>query len=72
MGDRLILISCGIGKQGPKIGSAIAAGADYEIIGRSIYSPKELGMTPGEAAITAHKMISSGLRKYDHQLASSK
>ncbi|MDQ7786733.1 MAG: orotidine-5'-phosphate decarboxylase [Thermodesulfovibrionales bacterium] len=70
--NRLIIISCGIGIQGPQIGSAIAAGADYEIIGRSIYSPNELGTTPGEAAMTAHKMISVGLRKYDHQLASSK
>jgi orotidine-5'-phosphate decarboxylase len=62
VGNKLIIISCGIGKQGPEIGSAVAAGADYEIIGRSIYSPKELGMTPREAATTAQKIISANIK----------
>lgn len=62
MGNSLVIISCGIGKQGPIVGSAIAAGADYEIIGRSIYNPEKLGKTPREAAITAHKMIINGIK----------
>ena len=38
VGNSLIIISCGVGAQGPLYGSAIAAGADYEIIGRTIYN----------------------------------
>lgn len=38
VGDDLVIIACGIGAQGPKPGSAIEAGADYEIIGRAIYA----------------------------------
>ena len=72
VGVRLIIIACGIGTQGPQIGSSIAAGADYEIIGRSIYNPKELGATPGEAAMIARKMILTGIRHYDDQLERSK
>ncbi len=37
VGDELLIVSCGIGAQGGRYGGAIAAGADYEIIGRSIY-----------------------------------
>jgi orotidine-5'-phosphate decarboxylase len=33
--------SCGIGAQGPEPGSAINAGADFEIIGRKIYGAKD-------------------------------
>lgn len=36
-----IIISPGIGFQGAKIGDAICNGADYEIIGRSIYKSKD-------------------------------
>jgi len=36
VGD-LIIACCGIGAQGPKPGSGIKAGADFEIIGRAIY-----------------------------------
>lgn len=38
VGNKLLIISCGVGQQGPKVNSAVAAGADYEIIGRSIYA----------------------------------
>lgn len=38
VGDELIIISCGIGAQGGQVGSAISAGADYEMIGRMIYN----------------------------------
>ncbi|HID39271.1 MAG TPA: orotidine-5'-phosphate decarboxylase [Calditrichaeota bacterium] len=37
VGNELTIISCGIGAQGGKFGSAIKAGADFEIIGRAIY-----------------------------------
>ncbi len=36
-----IIISPGVGAQGSKIGDAICNGADYEIIGRSIYNSKD-------------------------------
>lgn len=38
IGNDMTIISCGIGQQGPAFGSAIRAGADFEIIGRAIYS----------------------------------
>ncbi len=37
VGDELLIISCGVGEQGVSYGSAISYGADYEIVGRSIY-----------------------------------
>lgn len=37
IGNELIIACCGIGVQGPEPGSAIKAGANYEIIGRIIY-----------------------------------
>jgi len=37
VGKKMMLISCGIGKQGGEFGAAIKAGADFEIIGRAIY-----------------------------------
>jgi orotidine-5'-phosphate decarboxylase len=36
VGNEMLIVSCGIGTQGGKIGSAIKAGADFEIIGRTI------------------------------------
>jgi orotidine-5'-phosphate decarboxylase len=45
VGDDLLIVSCGIGTQGGEIGSAIRAGADFEIIGRTIYNhhnPKQI------------------------------
>jgi orotidine-5'-phosphate decarboxylase len=39
--NRLYIVSCGIGFQGGKVGSALAAGADFEIIGRAIYAMKD-------------------------------
>jgi len=41
IGEKLKIICCGIGKQGGKFGHAIKAGADWEIIGRSIYQDKD-------------------------------
>jgi orotidine-5'-phosphate decarboxylase len=40
VGD-LVIACCGIGAQGPEPGSAINAGADFEIIGRKIYGAKD-------------------------------
>jgi orotidine-5'-phosphate decarboxylase len=60
VGDKLIIISCGIGEQGPLIGSAIADGADYEIIGRTIYNAKE----PSEAAMLAKYEITNVMKEY--------
>jgi len=65
VGRNLIIISCGVGSQNQcsrrgvktKCGTAVAAGADYEIIGRSIYSPTELGRNAGEAAMRARERI---------------
>lgn len=36
-----VIISPGVGFQGGKFGDALCAGADYEIIGRSIYTSKD-------------------------------
>lgn len=41
VGDEMLIVSCGIGAQGGKIGSAIKAGADFEIIGRTIYNASD-------------------------------
>jgi orotidine-5'-phosphate decarboxylase len=71
IGDSTIIISCGVGYQGPKVGSAIEQGADYEIIGRAIYSPSD-SKTPAEAAANAQRQIievvhrmNMGLRRLD-------
>lgn len=37
VGEELVIMSCGVGEQGASYGSAIKNGADYEIVGRSIY-----------------------------------
>lgn len=62
VGDNLTIISCGVGEQGADIGSAISAGADYEIIGRGIYNPRPQIITPREAAMLAKKRIMEQLR----------
>jgi orotidine-5'-phosphate decarboxylase len=40
IGKDLVIIACGIGAQGPTPGTAIRAGADFEIIGRAIYESR--------------------------------
>lgn len=40
VGPNLEIICCGIGVQGGDFGAAIAAGADFEIIGRAIYESR--------------------------------
>lgn len=58
VGNKLSIISCGIGAQGAPIGSAIASGANYEIIGRYIYNPNIISQSPVHAAKYVKKQIS--------------
>lgn len=51
---KLKIVACGIGRQGPAVGSAIQHGADYEIIGRAIYDVE----TPEAASLIARKLSS--------------
>lgn len=56
VGGNLKIICCGIGRQGPRIGSAISAGADYEIVGREIYDASD-GRSYAERARTASDTV---------------
>jgi len=58
IGPGLLIFSPGIGAQGGQPGAAIAAGADYEIVGRAVYSapdPAEAARRLAEATYTAAK-----------------
>lgn len=57
VGNNLIIIACGIGAQGPSPGTAIKTGADYEIIGRAIYTSQN----PKRSVEEIKKIISSFL-----------
>ena len=59
VGNELVIISCGIGAQGPSPGSAIRAGADYEIIGRAIYESQD----PTKKMIKIKKLIQEAILK---------
>jgi uridine monophosphate synthetase len=50
VGPDTLVLAPGVGAQGGKPGSAIAAGADYEIIGRSIYQAEDPAQTAREFA----------------------
>ncbi len=50
IGSDPLILAPGVGAQGGKPGSAIAAGADYEIIGRSIYQAKHPAIKAKELA----------------------
>lgn len=50
VGPDILVLAPGVGAQGGKPGSAIAAGADYEIIGRSIYQAENPTQTAKEFA----------------------
>jgi orotate phosphoribosyltransferase/orotidine 5'-phosphate decarboxylase subfamily 1 len=41
LGREILILAPGVGAQGGKPGSAVSAGANYEIIGRSIYTAKD-------------------------------
>ena len=53
MGYEGLIISPGVGVQGAEPGKALAAGADYEIIGRSIYASED----PISSAKYFHKLL---------------
>jgi len=57
VGD-LIIACCGIGAQGTEPGSAIKAGADFEIIGRTIYAAEN----PKAAIIEIKERIKRALK----------
>lgn len=59
IGKDPIILTCGIGAQGPIYGSAILLGANYEIIGRSIYNNKK----PEKEAQKAQHQISKIVNK---------
>jgi orotidine-5'-phosphate decarboxylase len=50
VGDGVTIMSPGVGAQGAKIGDAVRAGADYEIIGRRIYQAQDPAGAAKEAA----------------------
>lgn len=58
VGNDLTIISCGVGAQGPEPGSAIKAGADFEIIGRAIYASSN----PIRAMNNIKKLIREAMR----------
>ncbi len=56
VGD-LIIISPGVKAQGAKVGSAISAGADFEIIGRAIYSSPDPALAAEQIKIKLKGLI---------------
>lgn len=46
VGEHVMIMSPGVGAQGAKVGDAIKAGADFEVIGRRIYQAQD----PGDSA----------------------
>ncbi len=59
VGDNIAIMSCGIGYQGGRFGSAIQNGANFEIIGRSIYASR----TPLDIVREANISINSAREK---------
>lgn len=59
VGKKPLIFSPGVGAQGGKPGDAIRSGADFEIVGRSIYNSGE----PRKAAEKMRKRINEGSRK---------
>ncbi|HOO78573.1 MAG TPA: orotidine-5'-phosphate decarboxylase [bacterium] len=59
VGPELTVVCCGIGAQGGRFGAAIAAGADFEIVGRAIYDAPE----PPRAVEKIRAAIAPGLGK---------
>lgn len=57
VGDELQIISPGIGPQGGDVGDAILAGADFEIVGRMIYTAKNPAEKAREILDTLNKRL---------------
>jgi len=61
VGKELMIVCCGIGAQGGEFGAAIAAGGDFEIIGRAIYQSPD----PARAAADIRSAIAPALKERD-------
>lgn len=59
VGGEMMIACCGIGAQGGKFGGAIAAGGDFEIIGRAIYQAPD----PARAAAEIRAAIAPALEE---------
>lgn len=57
VGENLTIVCCGVGAQGGKYGHAIAAGADFEIIGRAIYQADDPVETVKNIKLATQKAI---------------
>lgn len=64
IGDSMVIMCCGIGAQGGKVGKAIEAGADFEIIGRTIYS----SACPEKTTKRIANKLRSSLESYEKNL----
>jgi orotidine-5'-phosphate decarboxylase len=53
VGTDMTIVACGVGRQGAEPGSAIRAGADFEIVGRAIYAESD----PLKSLIAINKKI---------------
>lgn len=61
VGEGLMIACCGIGVQGGKFGAAIAAGGDFEIIGRAIYQAPD----PARAVAEIRSAIAAARKERD-------
>jgi orotidine-5'-phosphate decarboxylase len=59
VGEEMMIACCGIGPQGGEFGAAIAAGGDFEIIGRAIYQAPD----PARAAAEIRAAIAPALQE---------
>ncbi|MCB1850937.1 MAG: orotidine 5'-phosphate decarboxylase [Chromatiaceae bacterium] len=57
VGPDCVIMSCGMGTQGGEVGTAVSSGANFEIIGRSIYAASD----PQDAARRFCEAINRGL-----------
>jgi len=57
VGKDMLILACGIGVQGGEYGTALMAGADFEIVGRAIY----MEPNPSQAAQRISNMLKAGI-----------
>lgn len=65
VGEEMMIVCCGIGTQGGKFGEAIAAGGDFEIIGRSIYQSPDPARATAEIREAIAPHLKKGLARYE-------